>query len=407
MLWWRMPPTSRRDLLKYGLGASATLALPGCATGPVRKSPNAAYLALAPHAADGCGSLALSARKDWDRVLAQAVSAVTDLRWLGRGDSVFVKVVSNSGNQHPAVTAPQAVSALVSLLRAAGAGRVLVGDQSGAEHVRRWKDGRRSSTRERFAHNGLLAAIERSGAELHCFDDQPWESNFQAEPDFESAWDTRLYLPRILHEVDHVVLLPRLGAHALAGYSGAVKAAVGYLRDDSRLALHREGDRFYERIAEINHVRPLRDKLRLIATVVDKALVSVGPDIGETYGFEGCFALASTSLFDHDAIASSLLPYLAARSGLSVFDFYAPYPSHVNYWNRWFLSEAWGDRGVLGYQALTPPQLGPRIADDAVLSHLAVLTGRRPGRIEVRRASALPDALVEHLRGARDGLLRV
>ena len=402
-----MATTSRRRVLQYGMSTGLALTLPACATGSVRSGLDAAYLRLPPREAPGRVAMAVLPSKAWSCALEQVVSGVSDLRWLKRGDSVFVKVASNSGHVHPAVTSPDAVLALVALLRAAGAGRVLVGDQAGAEHVRKWQGGRRSSTRERFADNGLLAAIERSGAELHCFDDQPWESSFQAEPDFVSAWDTRLYLPRVLREVDHVVVLPRLGAHALAGYSCAVKAAVGWLRDDSRLVLHREGDRFYERVAEINHMPALRDKLRLVVTLIDKALVSIGPDIGKTYEFAGCFALASTSLLDHDATASMLLPYLRARSGLSVFDVYEPFPTHVNYWNRWFLSEAWGERGVLGYQALTPAPFGRHIAQDAILSRLAVLEGRRPQRIEVAASSPLPDALVAHLRAADGGLFAV
>ncbi|MET0390525.1 MAG: DUF362 domain-containing protein, partial [Polyangiales bacterium] len=372
-----MPLISRRNLLKHGLAAGAALTWSGCATGPMREGPHRGYLALAPRAKPGRVTVALTKPKAWLSALEQVVAGTTDLSWLRRGDSVFVKVVSNSGHVHPAVTAPEAVSALVSLLKAAGAGRVLVGDQSGAEHVRRTPSGRFSSTRERFAQNGLLAAIERSGAELYCFDDQPWESNFQARPDFVSCWDDKLFLPDVLRQIDHVVVLPRLGAHAIAGYSCAVKAAVGWLRDDSRLALHRDGDRFYERIAEINHMPPLRDKLRLVVTVVDKALVSIGPDIGDTYAFDGCFALASDSLLEHDAVASTLLGWLREHSGFSFFDLYSPYPEHVNYWNRRFIAQTWGERGELGYVDLAPPRGAGRIEDDAMLSHLAMLRRER------------------------------
>jgi len=70
-----------------------------------------------------------------------------------------------------------------------------------------------------------------------------------------------------------------------------VKNAVGWLRDDSRLLLHQKGARFYERLAEINHFRPLRDKLRFTLTLADRALLKIGPDFGGQYKFGGWLAL--------------------------------------------------------------------------------------------------------------------
>ena len=403
-----MHATSRRSFLCLGVASGAALAMPGCATGPVRTAANPAYLQLQPASRPGCAALAMTPTKLWRSACQQAVSRTSDLAWLKRGDSVFVKVVSNSGHAHPAVTAPQAVEAMVALLRDAGAGRVLVGDQAGVEHVRRWKTGRRSSTRQRFAQNGLLQAIERSGAELFCFDDQPWEMHFRPQADFANLWGDRLWLPSIVREVDHIVVLPRLGAHALAGYSCGVKAAVGWLRDDSRLALHREGDVFFQRLAEINHVPELRNKVRLVVTLVDKALTSIGPDFGAVYEFPGCLALASTSLVDHDAVASLLLPWLREHSGFSFYDFYEPYPEHVNYWNRRFVEDTWGEPEVTHYRSLVPGRFGAAIAQDVALSHLATLQQRRVDRIVVRPgADRLPDAIMAHLRSSSAGMVAI
>lgn len=128
-----MSKLTRRELMNLGAMTGAALCLPSCATGPVRVDPNREYFAASP--ASGAGR---------------------------RG-----------------------VIAMVSLLRDAGAGRVIVGDQSGADHVRSWKSGRRSSTRRMFEKNGLLEPIQRSGAELHCFDHHPWEESFQPQLDFD------------------------------------------------------------------------------------------------------------------------------------------------------------------------------------------------------------------------------
>ena len=79
-----------------------------------------------------------------------------------------------------------------------------------------------------------------------------------------------MILPNILNHVDHVVLLPRVSRHMLAGTSLGLKAAVGWLRDDSRLEFHRDAGSFFEKIAEINDTTILRQKLRMTLSVATK-----------------------------------------------------------------------------------------------------------------------------------------
>ena len=185
-------------------------------------------------------------------------------------------------------------------------------------------------------------------------------------------------------------------------------ARIHWLRDDSRLALHRDGDVFFQRLAELNHVPALRDRLRLVVTLVDRALVSIGPDFGSSYEFPGCFALASTSLVEHDAVASLLLPWLRAHAGFSVYDLYEPFPAHANYWNERFVKQTWGERDAIGYRTLEPARFGTRIENDVTLSHLATLQRRRVERIEVHaEAAQWPQGMLNHLRTAGGGLLRV
>ena len=95
-----------------------------------------------------------------------------DFSWLSRGDSVLIKVASNSGRIHPATTSPDAVRGLVATLFDHGAGRVLVADQAGVQQVRLVEgDIRFSSTEDMFRRNGLLDATLDSGAEPYFFDD--------------------------------------------------------------------------------------------------------------------------------------------------------------------------------------------------------------------------------------------
>ena len=397
---------TRRRFLEWSgkLSAGALLApLLGCA-GPIRRLPNHNYLRLPYSARDGKVLFGLFKGTKMREMVEHVVPRMDDLRWLKQGDKVFIKVACNSHHPHPAVTDPLAVQALVGFLKDRGIGKIYVGDQAGVEHVRLHRGGRVSTTREVMKKNGLLEAVRASGATLHNFDDQGWKGYFRPKSDFAHLWQDKLYLPRILEQVDHVINLARLGTHALAGYTAAVKSAVGWLRDDSRFALHHEGQVFFERIAEISHFSPLREKLRFNLTLGRKALLDIGPDMGGVFKFPGSFLVASRRLVDHDALVSQLLPWLDKRT-LSIFDLYTPYPRHSNFWNRRFVKETWGKENMKTYQSLVPPRLGRSLAHDVTLSHLAALEKYRPLKIGLyNRGVKLPKSLEGYLQRALDGL---
>ena len=282
------PELTRRGFIQRGAVGLGSLAasLAGCA-GALRTSPNERYLKVPASGTDGQVVLGMHSSRQWRGVCEQAVSAISDLKWLSRGDSVFVKVACNSDQVHPAVTSPRAVEALVGLLKDRGAGTVYVGDQAGVEHVRLTRHSRTGATRELMKRNGLLGAVKRSGATLWCFDDHGWDGYFKAKLDFENQWEDGLWLPKIVQQVDHIIYLTRLGTHALAGYTCGIKNAVGWLRDDSRLLYHQRGETFFEKAAEINHAPELRKKLRFTLTLGDSALLDIGPDFGGEYDFDG------------------------------------------------------------------------------------------------------------------------
>ena len=398
-------PHDRRHFLKLG-GAGAAVLLGGCA-GFTRQTPSPRYLATPASPAAGQAALLVQGKRDMASAARRAAAQVTDFAWLRPGDKVFLKVACNSLSIHPAVTCPDAVPAAVDLLRAHGAGEVIVGDQSGVEHVRLTASGRVSSTTALMENNGLLAAIRRSGATLHNFDDQGWGGYFRPEMDFDNTWQDGLWLPNVLREVDHVVNLARLSTHAVAGYTCAVKNAVGWLRDDSRRLLHQKGGTFFEKIAEINHAPPLRHRLRLNLTLVDSVLLNIGPDFGGEHDLPGCLALASTRLLDHDAVASALLTYFDERD-LSFYDIYSAYPGGSDFFNKIFVGLTWGDEAAAAYEPIPTHPQDLSLAHDICLAHLGALQRYRPKRVEVKASGdGLPRKMVRHLRRARGGLLQL
>src|SRR5262245_59179499 len=246
---------TRRQMLVAGAAASALLALPARAR--AKTAGSVAPLALA---SGNPVPIALAGvpRGATPEVVAHAVRlaacGVDDLAWLSRGDTVLIKVASNSGNPYPATTDPVAVRALVELLRSRGARRVIVGDMSGVQAVRFWKDGLRGSSRALMESNGLAGAVRESGAELCAFEEAGWDGFYEERPTVPGTWAGPVMLPAVLREVDHVILVPRCSRHVLAGSTLGLKAAVGWWRHDSRLEYHRDAATFSEKTADANTV---------------------------------------------------------------------------------------------------------------------------------------------------------
>jgi uncharacterized protein (DUF362 family) len=315
---------------------------------------------------------------------------VTDLNWLREGDSVFVKVASNSNFKAPSVTSPAVLDGVVRLLKEAGAGKVYVGDMSGAQYVRHLPTETTGSTRENMRQNGLLAAAEGAGAEVHCFEEVPFESAYvPGVPQINHHWGEDLHVAEILDRVDHIINLPRLGNHALAGVTLGLKNAVGWISDHSRMVLHRDAATFHEKLVELNAIPQLIEKMRLTLTLVDQALTTNGPDQGYRLPLAQPIILASDDVVGHDQVA--LLALLWARSQTPA-DALATdsYPHEANGLNWWFVRVYWGEENAAQYQTL---QSFDSFAEPDVPTHINMawegLRGGRPDAINVL-ASGLP-----------------
>ncbi len=313
--------------------------------------------------------------------------AATDMTWLQRGQSVLVKVASNSYYAPPAVTSPAVLAGVIQVLWEHGAGQVYVGDMSGAYFVRHLPTRTEGSTRGVMRTNGLLQAAEDAGATVYCFEEVPFDSAYiLGVPSVSShSWGTELQVAEILGRVDHIVNLPRLGKHVLAGASLGLKNAIGYISDNSRMVLHRDAATFHQKIAEINAIPQLKDKMRLTMTLVDAALTTFGPDHGYHLPLDTPLIIASEDVVNHDQIA--LLALLWGRQltpAAEIAD--DPYFQLADYYNKSFVQEVWQQN------AQDLPVFEPIEAASA-MTHINlayyILRGGRPAEIRVI-ASGLP-----------------
>jgi uncharacterized protein (DUF362 family) len=310
--------------------------------------------------------------------------AATDLSWLNQGDSVFVKVACNSNLAPPSVTSPNAVSGVVQALLAAGAGTVYVGDMSGAMFVRHLAEDGFGSTRDNMREVGLLQAAEEAGATVHCFEEVPFEEAYVAGvPNGEHHWGEELQVAAILDDVDHIINLPRLGKHVLAGMTLGLKSSVGWISDHSRMVLHRDGDTFQEKIAEINAIPQIAGKTRLTLTLVDKILTTYGPDAGYHLPLQHPLIIASEDAVSHDQIALVTLLWGRRQTPEDVREA-DPYPNQSDGFNAWFVGTTWGEEAAAAYKTM-PTFDNLAAADGATHINYAyqLLNGGRPDRIEV------------------------
>ncbi|MBN1850817.1 MAG: DUF362 domain-containing protein [Deltaproteobacteria bacterium] len=242
-----------------------------------------------------------------------AAETATDFSWLSKGDTIFIKPAMNSGNPYPATTSPKAVSAMIRLLKEKGAGRVIVGDMSGIEHVKLSPDTMKGSSRSLAVSCGIAGAVENARGELFFPEEAGWKAFYEEGPPGGSHWKAGVTMPKILKEVDHIVLMPRCSRHALAGASLGLKAAVGYWRTDSRLEYHRDAATLQEKTAEANFLPVLQEKQRLVLTMADKVLTTFGPDKGYIVTPETGLVFASSSVIAHDMVSLAFL--LESRRG--------------------------------------------------------------------------------------------
>lgn len=326
-----------------------------------------------------------------------------DFSWLSVGDSVFIKVACNSGNQHPAVTSPQAIRGMVAELLQRGAGRVIVGDKAGVEWV--WRndlDQRGSATRNLFQSNGLLAAAEQSGAETYFFDDQEFAAGyFQATPPPSNNWPRGLWVPNIIREVDHIIYMPRLGFHMLAGCTLGLKMAVGWLRDDSRHDMHQDAAAFYAKYTEVNFVNEIKDRYRMTVSLSEALLLHNGPDDGTVFPVQPPIVIASTSIANHDAVASSVLSHYAEANPGMGYD-----PGGAPLLNSAFAGIIWPSaHSTAPASSYVGHNFQAALSQDGAVTRAWELTGGRPSSIRVVvRGQELEPALQTFMESHGEGI---
>ena len=306
--------STRREFLIGTTGLALTTLLPSCShsnktTVPERRTEPTIATVTNQELAGRCAWIGRNENKTAYALFKKTVEATTDFVWLSNGDRVLIKIALNSGKSYPATTDPWAVHCMIKLLKEKGAGEILVGDQGGYGSVRWTKDTKQGSSRQLAKDAGLLKAIEDSDAEPCFFEEYGWDHFRTAIPNGNHHWHTPMIVTTVLDEVDHIIYLPRVASHILAGNTLGFKLAVGFLRGDSRGEFHRGGRDFYAMYEEINQIPTLKSKLRLIVSSGRSVLALFGPNGGPVATPDCGLLIASDDLLSHEMIAYAWLQW--------------------------------------------------------------------------------------------------
>jgi len=222
---------------------------------------------------------------------------------IDRGDRVLLKPNFNSPDPYPGSTDLVFLRAVLELLLEAGAS-VTIGESSGGI----WRP-----TRNVFRKLGVPELARLFDVELIAFEDRvdDW-----VRVKVNGDYLDRVSMPRSAYEADKIVYLPCMKTHSIAGFSGALKLAVGFMHPGERRALHA---RHLERkIAEIS----LCWQPDLIIMDGRKAFVSGGPDKGQLA--EPGLILASADLVAIDVEAMKVILAYEAKNKLTADPWQSP-----------------------------------------------------------------------------------
>ncbi len=217
----------------------------------------------------------------------QAITLMGSLKQaIGRGDRVFLKPNFNSPDPFPASTDLAFLQAMIELILEAG-GEVTIGESSGGV----WRP-----TRRVFHDLGVIELAARLEVALIAFEDKPddWVQ-ININGDYLKA----VVMPRSAYEADRIIYLPCMKTHSMAGFSGAIKLAFGFVAPGQRRGFHL--GHLQEKLAEVN----LCWQPDLIVMDGRKAFVSGGPAKGKLS--EPGLVLASGDLVGIDVEAMKVL----------------------------------------------------------------------------------------------------
>jgi len=274
---------SRRQMVQAVLAGASAFALGGaaaCSTNvtpaPGSGAPNGGNPSSSGGPADAGASKAQHLvgmgyhESDREAALRAALEETIGLGMIKAGQSVYLRVNSNSGDVYPYSTSPETLLAIGGMLRDIGVTDLRIGDRSF------WGD---QDTAGNLVANGIAAAAKKLGTTAKVYDDSvDW---MEIPASSHPSWTGTVRLPVEVTTADHQIILSVVKTHFISQFTMSLKISLGLVHADDRartgnLKVH-DTKVLYKQIAQINQAFTPS----LVVQDGYEAVISGGPTVND------------------------------------------------------------------------------------------------------------------------------
>ena len=207
---------------------------------------------------------------DRNKALQAALAETVGLSIIKPGQSVYLRVNSNSGDVYPYSTSPDTLSDIIALLKAIGVTDIRVGDRSF------WGD---TDTAGNLVSNGITPAAKKAGIKTFVFDDDiDWVT---LPAGSVPNWTGTVRIPEPVTSADHQIILSVVKTHFISTITMSLKISLGLVHADDRSRAgnlkNHDTAVLYKQVAQINKgITP-----SLVVMDGYEAVISGGPTVND------------------------------------------------------------------------------------------------------------------------------
>jgi uncharacterized protein (DUF362 family) len=185
---------------------------------------------------------------DRNKALEAALAETIGLGMIKPGQSVYLRVNSNSGDVYPYSTSPETILAIGGMLKDLGVTDIRIGDRSFFGDT---------GTAANLVSNGITGAAKKLGLKATVFDENDANVEWLALPAGSTKdWKGTIRLPVDVTSADHHIILSCVKTHFIAQVTMSLKIALGLVHAEDRA---RDGNLknhntaiLYNQVAQIN-----------------------------------------------------------------------------------------------------------------------------------------------------------
>lgn len=210
---------------------------------------------------------------DRNKALEAALAETIGLGMIKPGQSVYLRVNSNSGDVYPYSTSPETILAIGGMLKDIGVTDIRIGDRSFFGDT---------GTAANLVSNGITGAAKKLGLKATVFDENDANVEWLALPAGSTKdWKGTIRLPVDVTSADHHIILSCVKTHFIAQVTMSLKIALGLVHAEDRA---RDGNlKNHNTTILFNQVAQINKAFTPSLVIADgyEAVISGGPTMND------------------------------------------------------------------------------------------------------------------------------